>query len=131
MKRLNTDSITNELVNSSFFPARPALQPNIEATTPLAPQPEPIKNVEPIAVKPAPNPAPARLVPPTKPIPAAVPVSAPVGRRYTRRTFDFYEDQIAYLTKASFEDKLAGKEASMNSMVRDAVDSYIAAHKNK
>jgi hypothetical protein len=52
-------------------------------------------------------------------------------RPYVRRTFDFYEDQIAYLTKASLEDRLAGGDGSMNAMVRDAIDAYIATHRKK
>ena len=120
MKTLNTDSITNELVNSSFFPGRSAQ--NREGGTPKAPAPQaaPIKRAESIGFQPAAKPAPT-----VKPIPAAVPAAAPSGRRYVRRTFDFYEDQIAYLTKVSLEDRLAGKESSMNAMVREAVDMFI------
>jgi hypothetical protein len=47
------------------------------------------------------------------------------GRAYVRRTFDFYEDQIAFLRKSSLEEQLAGGEGSMNAMVRDALDKYI------
>jgi hypothetical protein len=47
------------------------------------------------------------------------------GRVYVRRTFDFYEDQIAFLLKSSLEERLAGGEGSMNAMVREALDKYI------
>ncbi|MBO0782966.1 MAG: hypothetical protein J2P37_29480 [Ktedonobacteraceae bacterium] len=47
------------------------------------------------------------------------------GRAYERRTFDFYADQIAFLTRRSLEDRLAGGEGSMNAMVREALDNYI------
>lgn len=47
------------------------------------------------------------------------------GRVYVRRTFDFYEDQIAFLLKSSLQERLAGGEGSMNAMVREALDKYI------
>ena len=50
-------------------------------------------------------------------------------RSLLRRSFDFYEDQIAYLTRVSLENRLAGKEGSMNAMVREAVDDYIQKKK--
>lgn len=46
-------------------------------------------------------------------------------RPYVRRTFDFYEEQIAYLKQASLREQLDGKEGSMNSMVREAIDEWI------
>ena len=46
-------------------------------------------------------------------------------RAFVRRSFDFYEDQIKYLTRESLEDRLAGREASMNAMVREAIDDWI------
>src|SRR5512135_462658 len=46
-------------------------------------------------------------------------------RPYVRRTFDFYEDQIVYLTRQSLEARLAGNEKSMNEMVREALDDWI------
>ena len=52
------------------------------------------------------------------------------SRGYVRRTFDFYEDQIAFLTKSSLEERLAGGEGSMNAMVREALDRYIKAKKS-
>jgi hypothetical protein len=51
--------------------------------------------------------------------------SETIDRRYVRRTFDFYEDQIAFLLKSSLEERLAGGEGSMNAMVREALDKYI------
>ena len=49
-------------------------------------------------------------------------------RSYVRRTFDFYDDQIAYLTRQSLQERLAGKEMSMNEMVREALDDWIKKH---
>jgi hypothetical protein len=46
-------------------------------------------------------------------------------RPYLRRTFDFYEDQITYLTKASLEERLVGRDGSMNAMIREAIDDWI------
>jgi hypothetical protein len=46
-------------------------------------------------------------------------------RSFVRRSFDFYEDQIKYLTRESLEDRLAGREGSMNAMVREAIDAWI------
>jgi hypothetical protein len=122
MKKLNTDSITNELANSSFFPSRP-VSGREEGTTKPLPQPSATAAVKPAVIQTAPQTTPAPVS--QKPIASAEPRAAAAGRRYIRRTFDFYEDQIAYLTKASLEDRLAGKEGSMNAMVREAVDTLI------
>jgi hypothetical protein len=51
------------------------------------------------------------------------------ARGYVRRTFDIFEDQLSYLTRASLEDRLAGGDGSMNSMVREALDAFIARRK--
>jgi hypothetical protein len=128
MKKLNTDSITNELVNSSFFPKTPQKR---EEVTPMPPQRTPLKSVDLVSSLPTVKPLPIKPAPVAKPVPAAVPAPAPAGRRFVRRTFDFYEDQISYLTKASLEDRLAGKDSSMNSMVREAVDSFIRERRKK
>ena len=45
---------------------------------------------------------------------------------FVRRTFDFYEEQIAYLKQESLREQLEGKEGSMNSMVREAINDWIA-----
>jgi len=131
VKKLNTAAITNDLEHSSFFPARPAQTPVSEPPKAPIPQPVPVKKVEPVVTPPVTKPAPIKPSPVTKPVPAAVPATAPTGRHYVRRTFDFYDDQTAYLTKASLEDRLAGKEGSMNAMVREAIDAYISARKSK
>jgi hypothetical protein len=52
-------------------------------------------------------------------------------RSYIRRTFDFYEDQIAYLTRQSLQERLAGNERSMNEMVREALDDWIKKRTSK
>lgn len=53
------------------------------------------------------------------------PVSQSSKRPFVRRTFDFYDDQITYLTRQSLQERLAGKERSMNEMVREALDDWI------
>src|SRR4051812_5157073 len=118
MKKLNTNSITNELEHSSFFPGRTAKASGEEKDKKPAPAPvvlEPVPAVAPPPVVPRPK-EPARR-PAAKPVIAAPAAS----RRYIRRTFDIYEDQLAYLTRASLEERLAGGEGSMNAMVREAI----------
>ena len=129
MKKLNTDSITNELVHSSFFPGRPEQKRQEDAPKTPFPQTAPIRKVNPVVSQPVVTPAPVTTV--KKPSIPAIPVAAPTGRRYIRRTFDFYEDRISYLTKASLEERLAGGEGSMNAMVRKALDTFIEKHRKK
>ena len=50
---------------------------------------------------------------------------SPLKRSFVRRTFDFYEEQIAYLKQESLRAQLEGKEGSMNAMVREAIDEWI------
>src|SRR5688500_11477504 len=51
---------------------------------------------------------------------------SPVKHSFVRRTFDFYEEQITYLKQESLREQLEGKEGSMNAMVREAIDDWIA-----
>ena len=53
----------------------------------------------------------------------------PRKREFARRSFDFYADQIDYLTKTSLQERLDGGEGSMNAMVREALDDYIQKRK--
>jgi hypothetical protein len=113
-KQLNISAITNELRgNSAFFPRYKEARKLEPATD-----------------------GQAGLVTPEVPATATKPTSAshllqskqaaqPQRRSFVRRSFDFYEDQIAYLTKVSLEERLAGKDSSMNAMLREAVDDYI------
>ena len=128
-KRLNTDSITNELVNSSFFRQRSTPSREVESPSrPLA-QPAVVEPFKTVVTEPASAPTPKPMI--KTPVAPAVPIAAPAGRRYVRRTFDFYEDQIVYLTRASLEEKLAGGEGSMNAMVREAIDAFIEKRSKK
>jgi len=119
-KKLNTEAITSELAGSAFFPIKPANNRHTEVpsepptgATPVGPTDRKPDNA---AAKPVPK-----------------PVSKPRGaaRPYVRRTFDLYEDQLAYLTRASLEERLAGGEGSMNAMVREALDAFIAQQKKR
>src|SRR5947209_15958480 len=94
--------------------------PRIEKPRPQLPDIEPVD----VAPQPVVSPPKAHVKNPDSK-PAIVP-RAVTKRAYIRRTFDFYEDQIAYLTKASLEERLAGGEGSMNAMVREAIDAFIA-----
>lgn len=60
---------------------------------------------------------------------AAVANDVTVKRTFIKRTFDLYEDQLTYLTRESLQDRLNGKEGSMNAMVREAIDEWIKKHK--
>jgi hypothetical protein len=61
---------------------------------------------------------------PVSQVPQSAP--SPVKRSFVRRTFDFYEEQIAFLKQVSLQEQLEGKEGSMNAMVREAIDEWIA-----
>ncbi|MBV9058696.1 MAG: hypothetical protein JOZ09_06000 [Pseudonocardiales bacterium] len=80
-----------------------------------------------------PQPPPQQLVEP----PAATdaeqktPYVSKTTRHYAPRTFNIYQDQIEYLTKASLEQRLAGRDVSINDMVREAIDLYIAQKHSK
>ena len=52
-------------------------------------------------------------------------ITPSLKRAFVRRTFDFYEEQIAYLKQESLREQLEGKEGSMNAMVREAIDDWI------
>ncbi len=52
-------------------------------------------------------------------------------RPFVRRTFDFYDDQIAYLTRQSLQERLSGKWRNMNEMVREALDDWIKKRTSK
>jgi hypothetical protein len=98
--------------------------------------------------KPHPRPSPAPAETPVKPVSAPPTetkrkaLAKPVRKQtaaaesdarggYDRRTFDFYTDQIKWLTRTSLEEKLNGEEGSMNAMVREAIDDYIAKRRKK
>src|SRR5687767_4021922 len=124
-KTLNTESITSELAGSAFFPMRPPQKRQEEQPSKTA-----TKVVHDDPTKPQPQVAGTRH-PATKPVVKHLRPPQVTARPYVRRTFDLYEDQLAYLTRASLEDRLAGGEGSMNAMVRQAIDDFIAKQKRR
>jgi hypothetical protein len=125
-KKLDTTSITSELAGSDFFPLNP--RPSTEQ-----PPSRPAR-VATVLEVPKTAPVPAATAVPAKPKRQHAATSAlppATSRPYVRRTFDVFEDQLAYLNRASLEDRLAGGEASMNAMVRDAIDAFIEKRKRK
>jgi hypothetical protein len=115
-KKFNVNDIVeerkNELDNSALF----------QVKSPPAPAQEPastrLQDSEPEDTD-------ARI---PSPLPSGqVSQSAPssLKRSFVRRTFDFYEEQIAYLKQESLREQLDGKEGSMNAMVREAIDEWI------
>lgn len=126
-KKLNTNDIVNELENSSFFPQRQSQArqpvPAVEPPAPVAPTPVPLATPQPRRAVVRPKEA--------KPSPQAAKTTPSAERGYVRRTFDIFEDQLAYLRRVSLEDQLAGGEGSMNAMVRDALDAYITKRRKE
>jgi hypothetical protein len=126
-KKLNTNSITNELEHSSFFPAKPQV-----SSRPASGETEPGASLQTQVQR--------KLLSPTVTRPKAVAENpstqlsktAPgTDRSYVRRTFDIFEDQLAYLTRASLEDRIGGGDGSMNAMVRQALDDFIGRQKRR
>ena len=100
-------------------------QPRVGAHSPAMSEPSQEKP----AASGSPTPVPATEHVPTAPAERldtpALKAESPPKRAFIKRTFDLYEDQLAYLTKESLQDRLAGKEGSMNAMVREAIDDWI------
>src|SRR5919106_5739706 len=119
-KKLNTQSITNELSESAFF--RQNTQSVKQEETPPTPLPE----------KPIVQEAQAKLVAPDLPTarPSGEPVYRPDDRPtgkglLVRRGFEWREDQLRALKKLSLKEQMEGKPGSMSQMVRDALDEYL------
>jgi hypothetical protein len=118
-KKLDTQSITNELAQTAFF--RQNSQPVQQQDTP-APLPE--------------NPARQEAQPngvvtdrmTARPSDEATyrPDDRPTGKGIlVRRGFEWREDQLRALKKLSLKEQLEGKPGSMSQMVRDALDDYL------
>ena len=110
-KKFNVNDIVeerkNELDNSALFQVKspPAPAQDAASTTPPAREQEEAHA--------------------TTPSPLASDTPPSLKRSFVRRTFDFYEEQIAYLKQESLREQLEGKEGSMNAMVREAIDDWI------
>lgn len=112
-KKLNIQSITNELELSAFFPSKH------QSPTPI---PE-----KPLVQEEQPN-------PPDPDRPTKRPPDEALSRRsdrptgkgvLVRRGFEWREDQLRALKQRSLHDQLEGKHGSMSQMVRDALDDYL------
>ena len=112
-KKLNIDTITNELEASAFFAHK---KPQTEQR-----KPEP--------AMPLPAQAEAKHEE-TAPPPVRPNERTPVRRAITRYAFEFFQDQIETLRKISLEEKQRGEKGSMSEMVREAIDMYIAKRNN-
>ncbi len=112
-KKLQTDTITNELEASAFFAHK---KPSVEQTKP-EPEPTQQPRIE-AAHKHQVN------------QPARTNARTPVRRTITRYAFEFFQDQIESLRKMSLEEKQRGEKGSMSEMVREAIDMYIAKRNN-
>jgi len=115
-KKFNVNDIVserrNELDSSPLFQTPPSAAPvRDEASSTLPKKKQKDTHAQ------LPSPVPESQMPQSVP--------SPVKRAFVRRTFDFYEEQIAYLKQESLREQLEGKEGSMNGMVREAIDEWI------
>src|SRR5712692_3396319 len=101
-KKLNIQSITNELELSAFFPSK---------QQPPTPLPE-----KPLVQEEQPH------QPTDERENARTPVRPNGKRIITRNSFEIYEDQMDSLRKHSLQEKMDGKIGSMSQMVREAID---------
>jgi hypothetical protein len=107
-KKLDATSIVNELSGQSvFFPPRPSDQNQQKPPQfqPEIPSSTPVRDVRP--------------VPPKKRI------------MKQRHPFDIYHDQYDTLKQLADEDRRQGGAGSMSAMVREAIDTFIAAKNRK
>jgi hypothetical protein len=115
-KKFNVNNIVNERKNElDYSPLFQSNKPTPELKD-ESPAIQPVKenlDSQPVIKSSITNPTPQQ------------PAQKASKRSFARRSFDFYEDQIKYLTRESLEDRLAGREGSMNAMVREAIDAWI------
>ena len=125
-KRLDTETITNELKGASLFFQRARQDPAHDSPAPVPPpvldssgtnQDSP-RHVERIVTPPLPEGTPVRGVPPEPPV-------RPVRRHVRRHAFDIYDDQLDSLRKLAMTERISGGLGSMSQMVREALDRYI------
>jgi hypothetical protein len=116
-KKFNVNNIVNERKNElDYSPLFQSKKPTPELKKDEFPAIQPVKvnlDYQPVIKSPVTNPK------------SQQPTQKASKRSFVRRSFDFYEDQIKYLTRESLEDRLAGREGSMNAMVREAIDAWI------
>src|SRR5437763_15706273 len=109
-KKFNVNDIVqerrNELDGSPLFQAQSPPAPEEVSSAPL-----PERDQED---------APARIPSPVATGQGQQSATPSLKRSFVRRTFDFHEEQIAYLKQESLREQFEGKEGSMNAMVREA-----------
>lgn len=111
-KKLDTDSITNELAQTAFFR---------QNTKPVKQQEPP---ATPLLEKPGMQEAQAEGS--ITDLPTARPDDRTIGKGIlVRRGFEWREDQLRALKQLSLKEQLEGKPGSMSQMVRDALDEYL------
>jgi hypothetical protein len=111
-KKLNVESITNDLAGSAFFPAKkpsPTSPSNLkeEKAEPDGQPVPPVRDVRPVP-----------LVPPKRVMKQRWPV-------------DIYQDQYDSLKQLALEERKQGGVGSMSAMVREALDKLIADRRRK
>jgi hypothetical protein len=67
---------------------------------------------------------------PARQILATPSTASDTTRSFLPRTVNLYEDQIDYLSRQVLQDRLSGKNSSMNAWIREAMDDWIAKHKS-
>jgi hypothetical protein len=123
-KKLNVESISQELAGSAFFPPRktPADPEVTEEQT--APERQTVDNkMDDQGVPPHVPPKVPQGVPPTLPL---IPkVKRPIRQR---QPFDIYEDQYQKLKAIADTEKGFVNGRGMSQMVREAIDNYLRDH---
>ena len=111
-------------------------QPRIDDFDPNAQKERALKSTlahMPVIEKPnsAPQAAPSDPVPPVRVGPLVPPSSASKRVMKQRHPFDIYQDQYDALRALAMEERKQGGVGSMSAMVREALDTLIAARKKQ
>jgi hypothetical protein len=107
-KKLNVESITNDLAGSAFFPAKKPPSPTADIHPPEVGVPPPVPHGVPHTVP--------------RPVPLTPKVKRPIRQR---QPFDIYEDQYQRLKKIADAEKGFVNGRGMSQMVREAIDNYL------
>jgi hypothetical protein len=115
-KQLNVDTIQSELRGASAF------FPGYKGTDSLSPSPKP-------AEQSITENQPRTTVPPVRDVREEHPGPPTKRVMKSRHPFDIYQDQYEALRELSLEERKQGGIGSMSAMVRQALDTYIAARR--
>ena len=116
-KQLNVDTIQSELRGGSAF------FPGYKGSDSPPPSPEPAE--PPVAENQTRTPS--TTVPPVRDVRVVPPVLPTKRVMKSRHPFDIYQDQYEALLELSLEERKQGGIGSMSAMVRQALDTFIAA----